>query len=118
MNTRITKVETALMMPLVANESEPSLPHLMQQAQKMRDQAFGAKVRGFFARIGDFARRQRAMAELRELTDRELADIGLTRGEIAYVFDRPAQPAVTAPAAQVMTLPKATNDRAQGRLAA
>ena len=118
MSTRITKVETALMMPLVANESEPSLPHLMQQAQRMRDRALGAKIRGFFARIGDYARRQRAIAELRELSDRELADIGLTRGEIAYVFERPAQPAMAAPAARVLTLPTATNDRAGSRLAA
>ena len=30
---------------------------------------------------------RRVMAELRDLTDRELADIGLSRGEISRVFD-------------------------------
>jgi uncharacterized protein YjiS (DUF1127 family) len=33
--------------------------------------------------VSEWSRRRRAMAELNALTDRELADIGLTRGEIA-----------------------------------
>ncbi len=36
--------------------------------------------------VSEWARRRRAAAELRALTDRELADIGLTRGEIAQVI--------------------------------
>ena len=36
-------------------------------------------------RLAERARAQRAAAELRALTDRELADIGLTRGDIANV---------------------------------
>ena len=31
------------------------------------------------------------MAELQELTDRELADIGLVRSDIPHLFDRMAQ---------------------------
>ncbi len=36
--------------------------------------------------VSEWSRRRRAMAELNALTDRELADIGLTRGEIGHVL--------------------------------
>jgi len=38
-----------------------------------------------FRGVSEWARRPRAAAELNALTDRELADIGLTRGEIGHV---------------------------------
>ena len=48
----------------------------------------------FFARLGQFLQRLAALPqrravreELGMLSDRELADIGLTRGEVAHVFD-------------------------------
>ena len=37
--------------------------------------------------LSERARRRRAAAELNALTDRELADIGLTRGEIGHAVD-------------------------------
>ena len=39
-------------------------------------------LRRTFARLADWQDRRRAAAELRALSDRDLADIGLTRGEI------------------------------------
>ncbi len=43
-----------------------------------------AFARGFRA-LSEWSRRRREAAELNALTDRELADIGLTRGEIGRV---------------------------------
>ncbi len=49
----------------------------------------------FVARLGAVARwviemprRRAVLNELRMLTDRELADIGLSRAEVAHVYDR------------------------------
>ena len=39
-----------------------------------------------FRALSERVRRRRAAAELNRLTDRELADIGLTRGEIGNVI--------------------------------
>ncbi len=43
-------------------------------------------ARAFHA-LSERSRRRRAAAELNSLTDRELADIGLTRGDIGHVVD-------------------------------
>ena len=40
-----------------------------------------------FRALSERSRRRRAVAELNALTDRELADIGLTRGEIGHAVD-------------------------------
>ncbi len=42
---------------------------------------------GVFARIRNWLERQRVHAELSNLTDRELADIGLHRADLGRVFD-------------------------------
>ncbi len=49
-------------------------------------------IGGLFSRIAAFIHRQKVLAELKELTDRELTDIGLTRSELPLVF----QPAFAA----------------------
>jgi uncharacterized protein YjiS (DUF1127 family) len=41
----------------------------------------------FVAAIADWRRRQAVMREMETLTDRELADIGLTRADLPRVFD-------------------------------
>ena len=43
-------------------------------------------LRGLLNTIAGYFERQRVMAELGELSDRELADIGLTRPELPMVF--------------------------------
>lgn len=54
-----------------------------------RGRSFGAVGR-FFARIAadvrEYGRRQRVVSELSRLSDRELADVGLTRADIGQVF--------------------------------
>ncbi|HTS94309.1 MAG TPA: DUF1127 domain-containing protein [Stellaceae bacterium] len=46
----------------------------------------------FIARVRAWAARERAYRELAALDDRSLADIGISRSEIPFVFDpRPAE---------------------------
>jgi len=40
------------------------------------------------ARFADIMHRRSVIGELNDLSDRELADIGLTRAEVRHVFDR------------------------------
>lgn len=44
-------------------------------------------VRGVWAGIAALPRRRAVIDELRTLTDRELADIGLSRADVSRVFD-------------------------------
>jgi len=46
----------------------------------------GRTVGAWAARVREHVRRQRVMAELSRLTDRELADIGLSRSEIGLIY--------------------------------
>jgi uncharacterized protein YjiS (DUF1127 family) len=82
MNAYVTKEELNLL-----QSSRVSYPQHVADAQASRA---GSRL-GLFGRIGAFLERQRVLAELNTLTDRELADIGLTRGEMGRVFD-PAFP--------------------------
>lgn len=43
---------------------------------------------GLFARLAEAMHRRSIISELSDLSDRELADIGLTRAEVRHVFDR------------------------------
>ncbi|MGG5808846.1 DUF1127 domain-containing protein [Falsiroseomonas sp. CW058] len=67
-------------------------------AVRARDEALAKALRSAFTRIGqalgsvgqallNWPERRRTYESLRSLTDRELADIGLTRGDIARVFE-------------------------------
>jgi uncharacterized protein YjiS (DUF1127 family) len=51
----------------------------------------GGAVRAVAKWFADRLERRAVMSELAMLSDHELADIGLTRGDVPYVFDRPAQ---------------------------
>lgn len=120
MDARITKAEAELMMPIPANHAARDAVEATRLAAiRLRDAALAARVRGLFVALAEAVRRRRAMAELNALGDRELADIGLTRAEIPYVFDRRRreQPAVTVAAPQrrpvvVATRPAPANDAA------
>lgn len=76
------------------------------EAARLRDAALAALLRRGFRVLGQalaavggavatWPRKRAAYQALRGLTDRELADIGMTRGEIARVFE----PGFTMPAA-------------------
>ena len=76
---------------------------IRQEAMQERDAKIGQWFRNMFRAIAEYPRRRRVMDELSMLTDRELADIGLTRGDISRVFDM----AEDRPSATVHTLPVA-----------
>lgn len=52
------------------------------QPIKVGSFAVPAALSGFVARIADYMERRKAVSQLQSLTDRELADIGLSRSEI------------------------------------
>ena len=107
----------AMLLPVSVSRGY-DLPALHQQALEARRASPAQGLRGIFARIAASFERRRAIAELRALTDRELADIGLHRSDIPYVFTRQAVP-VAERAPVRASAPRAANDTAMnGRLAA
>jgi uncharacterized protein YjiS (DUF1127 family) len=52
------------------------------------ENGFAARVRSAAARVAQMFNRRAVISELSMLSDHELADIGLTRSDIPYVFDR------------------------------
>jgi uncharacterized protein YjiS (DUF1127 family) len=61
-------------------------PLISRPAQGRRFGAIGRFLAGLAADIREYGRRQRVVSELSRLSDRELADIGLTRADIGQVF--------------------------------
>ncbi len=84
MNARVAKEEIALLMPTTLSNyaDEPMLG-----ANDTRS-GIVARVAAVVRWIAEFPRRQAVMAELSQLSDYELADIGLARAELGRVFDR------------------------------
>lgn len=82
MTNRIAKDEMALLMP-------NSLGHYFKD--DLSDMPAAEAGTSWFARavrwLVELPQRQAVMAELSALSDHELADIGLTRGELTNVFD-------------------------------
>ena len=62
------------------------------QAGRSGAQRGGRGARGLLSRLADHIRERRhrfsVMNELAELSDRDLADIGLVRSDIPHIFDR------------------------------
>jgi uncharacterized protein YjiS (DUF1127 family) len=114
MNPRISQAHAAPMMPFPANTRLSQTEALLLQARRARDAAFAAGLRRVVAAVRNWFADQRAISELRSLTDRELADIGLTRGTIAGAVRIAPAPA-PAPRASA---PQAANDSAPARAAA
>ena len=86
--------------PFPNNEFHFSVPDNLRFSDSVRDghQAAGAthaamgrlltrKIADAIARIITFARRGGTLAELRGMSDRELADMGLGRSDLPRVFD-------------------------------
>jgi uncharacterized protein YjiS (DUF1127 family) len=92
MDSRITPAEAALLMPR-ATPARPSeaadIAAAIAEARRVRDEALFARVGAFFTAIAEgltaLRRRGQTIAELRALSDRELNDIGVRRGNIAEV---------------------------------
>jgi len=76
---------------------------IRHEAIRERDAKISGWFRKMFRAVAEYPARRRVMDELSMLTDRELADIGLTRGEIGRVFDM----AEERPTATIHSLPVA-----------
>ncbi len=99
MNARFSG-EQAILIPHAAARMtrETELEAIRLAAIRARDEALAAGLRQLFTTIGrgmsravamvrDWPERRSTYENLRALSDRELADIGLTRGDIARVFE-------------------------------
>ena len=86
MSAQIAKDEIALMMPdRLAHyfQTEPEYQvSTAPQAPKLL-----ARLGGMLRRIADIPRRGAVLDELNALSDHELADIGLSRTDLPFVFD-------------------------------
>ena len=92
---RITSAEAALLMPRAPRSADGDrIETMLAEARQARDSALAARISGFFhaLRAGVTAIRTRrdTIEQLRVLSDRELADIGLTRGNIQATAKRAA----------------------------
>jgi uncharacterized protein YjiS (DUF1127 family) len=83
MNARLAKEEIALLMPTTLSHYADE-PRIMPDSDKP---TFFGRVAGVLAWIADLPRRRSVLAELNELSDHELSDIGLNRSELNRVFD-------------------------------
>jgi len=85
MDARLTKAEAAFLLPFHTSRAEDARDALRLAAGR----AFEGTLAQGLARVADavlgWPARAEARAELNRLTDRELADIGLTRGDIPRV---------------------------------
>jgi uncharacterized protein YjiS (DUF1127 family) len=85
MDARMTKAEAALLLPLPRNPAAEQIASLREAAGRANQAAL---LRGL-ARIADailgWPARARLRAELAALSERELTDIGLTRGDLGRI---------------------------------
>ena len=118
MNPRIAEAHPAPLMPFPANTRLSHVAAVNLEARRVRDAMLAAAVRDLFAgavtRVMAWRERRLALAQLRALTDRELADIGLTRGMLRGALETAREPV---PAA-VTPAPVAANDITAARSAA
>ncbi len=88
MTVRYATEELALMMPTsLSNYFTPSDSGYGQEYPAYYYNSGTARP-GIVARIGAWLKRRAAVHELATLTDHELADIGLSRGDLVVAFDQ------------------------------
>lgn len=109
MNSRVISAEAALLMPYAPRDAKADeIARLIAEARRARDEAIAARISGFFRGLRNALAAMRARREtveqLRSLTDRELADIGLSRSGIQ--------------AAAEASVPSPANDQSEIRRAA
>ncbi len=83
MNAPLAKEQIALLMSDTLSYRAPSVE---SEPSAFRPTLF-ARLRAAVAHLASLPRRRAVMDELSMLTDRELADIGLSRAELGRVFD-------------------------------
>jgi uncharacterized protein YjiS (DUF1127 family) len=103
MDARITKEETALLLNLAPSRAAREVEAIRLAALRARDEAIGQAIargvsalwRGIRAAalfLLDYPRRRAVFEQLQAMSDRELADIGLERADLARVFDEDFSP--------------------------
>lgn len=112
--TRITPAEAVLLMPHSSLHGAPRnaeaerITAIIAEARQARDRAMADRIAGFFhglrVVLTTLRTRRETIEQLRAMSDRELADIGLTRGNITT--------------AAIAATPVAANDQADTRAAA
>ncbi|WP_431283917.1 DUF1127 domain-containing protein [Humitalea sp. 24SJ18S-53] len=95
MDARMNQAELAGMAPftrprdaVLVDELRAAVAHAQDHAIARGVATVGRAVMAVVARIAAIPARMEMEAELRGMTDRELADIGLTRGQIGSVLGR------------------------------
>ncbi|MDA8249526.1 MAG: DUF1127 domain-containing protein [Rhodospirillales bacterium] len=71
----------------VANDGMTFLLPGGSRAEPRRGGVLAGRVRGALRWVAEMPRRRAVLEELTRLSDRELADIGMTRGDLPRVFD-------------------------------
>lgn len=103
MHARLTQAEGSFLLPLSRHPDADRIFETRAAAHAAHEAALMAGVRRVAGRIADlllaWPRRQRLLAELRAMSDRDLADIGLSRGDFDRVLALPRQPPHPVPAA-------------------
>ncbi len=84
MNVRVAKEEMALMIPASLSRFAPAGEH---DGQDARNGTLSARIGSAVRWLLEMPRRRAVMDELATLSDRELADIGLTRDSLSDVFN-------------------------------
>jgi uncharacterized protein YjiS (DUF1127 family) len=87
MKPRVISAEAALLMPFTSrNDKDDEINRLVTEACQARDAALAARVSGFFHGLCDaiatMRHRRETIDELRRLSNRDLADIGISRAGI------------------------------------
>lgn len=70
-----------------ASYIDSSYEELPTAVVKQPEGGIGKWMASFVAAFADWRRRQRVLQEMELMTDRELADIGLSRSDLPRVFD-------------------------------
>jgi uncharacterized protein YjiS (DUF1127 family) len=86
MHTRVAKEELAILLPNTMShyfQDEPAYT----PAPAAKRSGLLAHLRAALRWIAEMPKRRAVMDELGMLSDHELADIGLTRSDLPYVFD-------------------------------
>lgn len=98
MDSRPARLDPALWTSFGPDSTAFKLAAIHREARAQRDAEIARRVTNGFRAIGrvlgvvataiaDWPRKRATYAQLRQLNDRELADIGMVRGDIARVFE-------------------------------
>jgi uncharacterized protein YjiS (DUF1127 family) len=123
MNPRRHQEQIGLFQTFASQRSAAEIETIRAAAIRARDEALAAALRRLVLRAGQvlaaaaaklttWPERHRTYESLRSLTDRELADIGLSRGDIGRVFESGLHARAAVPPGANNNAPVAANRRA------